>query len=105
MAHWRDMDPLQPTDLASYIDCFQQGGAASYFGRSNSESPRLELRVEQSAGTGLWAVELAIYDPWRNPEVFTWSGILIPPHLPFDTGLLQEVIVPGLDFRLCKAMQ
>jgi len=99
IAHWADLDPLAPTDLAAYIDLSKLVGLPAYFGRSAGDEAWLEVSLERTDPTGYWKVTFDIYDPWRHPDTWVWDNVWVDPTKPFDTGLLQDPFIPGFDFR------
>jgi hypothetical protein len=102
MARWSDLDPLAPTDMAAYLDLQRLFPSLAYGGATPLTGDRLELTITAELTPELWTVSLSIYDPWRHPDTFNWSHVHVDSDLPFDTGLLRDTVLPGLDYRICR---
>lgn len=100
--HWRDWDPLAPGEQASSFSLRQQGPAGNYHGCSASSGDRTCLTVSFTPGTGSATVLLEYWDPYRNPDSFNMGPAQVDPDKPFDTGLLQDIVIPAIDFRYVR---
>lgn len=98
-ARWTDLDPLAPGDQSRLFTLARVGPGNTYFGQSFPSGDRLTLLVAQIGTEYYWDFTLEIWDVYRTPETFTWSNVFVNLHQPFDSHLLQDIILPKLDYR------
>ncbi len=99
---WLDVDPGKTIDHATYIRLSKDPAGARYYGTSPPGFVRLSAELYQHPALKDWEITIFAWDPWRNPETYTWSHVKIDLQKPFDTALLQDLVVPAEDFRLAR---
>lgn len=105
MARWVHPTPPSGVDLAYYIDLHKLIGLDSYAGENPAVEPNLDLTVTRTNPAGIWEFALSFDDPVFGRETLVWSNVTIDPAKPFDSGLLQEIVTPGSDFRELRVLE
>lgn len=105
MAHWRDLDPLDPIDLAAYIDLWKVIGSPAYFGRSPAAPHYLQLELLRTDPAGWWDFTFTIFEPDGTSGSMIYNNIFVDPAKPFNSGYVGDVHLPGLDFRTIYVLQ
>lgn len=98
-AHWVDLDPLAPTDMAAYIDMEILPGGGVWFGQTPTTGHRLAITLTQKSPPNYFDVLFQIWDTWRNPENALYSDVKVDPDKPFAIENLGDIHIPGKDFR------
>lgn len=105
MAHWRDLDPLAPFDLAAYIDLWLVIGVPEYFGRSAALPAYLELSLVRTDPVGIWSFWFSRIVSGGGIETKVYHNIYVDPAKPFNSGYIGDVHLPGLDFRTIYVLE
>lgn len=101
-ANWTDLDPVAPYAQQAMFPLKRMGAINYYFGRSSPGSVRLELYAIQAGTTPYWNIIIITYDPGAAPEWEMWPSVYVDPDKPFDTRLLTDVTIPGIDYRIAR---
>ena len=100
--NWTDLDPVAMCSQNKLFLIHRMEGWPNYWGRSNVGIPRLEVYFLRSLRIDVWHAKLSVYDKWRNPEFIEWKFILVDLTKRFDTGLLEDIFRPKIDFRYLR---
>lgn len=100
-----DLDPVAPGQQTASFQSLWNSNDEQYFGRSAPSGDRLELTFARQTNPDLWAATLAVFDSFRDPEVFFYPNIPVDPDLPFDSGRFGDVALSGTDFRVVQIME
>lgn len=100
-ATWMDWGaPDYPHVSASFaLDAAIPG--SEYAGTSIPAGATLEIECTRTPDTNLWRIDLYIWDPIRQPELFSWLNITPDPLEPMELHPPPNIYVPGEDERHC----
>lgn len=101
-AWWQDLDPGKEADITIVTEIRPDDPRDNYHGQDTRGGATLEIDLNKLPGLHLWSVTLTIWDPWRNPETYTWSPVHIDEQWDFATPLFQDLVIPGMDERRCR---
>ena len=101
----KDYDPLAWREDSQRFPLQKIPGQNAYFGRSAPAGDRYELTLTRLADPNYWNLTLDIFDPYRQPETFSFPNRYVDSSKPFDTHLIYEEHIPGLDFRALRILE
>ena len=94
-----DLDPADPIGATLYTTLQMIDPAPIYEGISPPAPNRALARVEKSILPNHWNVACILYPPTPTPGFWQWYDVYVNPSKPFDTGLLQKLVIPGMDYQ------
>lgn len=104
-ARWTDLDPaleFKP-DVHSYIDLQLINPTPTYEGSSPKNRFHLVVRVQLQTPPDLFLVTLELWQLGSLSESHPWSAVRVT--IPFDTGLLTDILIPHQDYRLARFLE
>ena len=100
-----DLDPADPIGASGYTQMPMVSPEPTYAGLSPPAPNRVGALIAPAAAPGYWNVEATLHPPAHASVSWFWFDVFIDPLRPFDTGLLHNVIIPGLDYQNVRIMQ
>ncbi len=100
-----DLDPADPIGASGYTQMPMIDPAPIYAGISPDADNRVGATIGPSGATDRWNVTATLFPPAHVPKSWFWNNVYIDPLRPFDTRLLKQIILPGLDYQNVRIMQ
>lgn len=104
--HCLDLDPLLPipVDVCELIQLARVPGAPVWSGPTRPAYWEVICDVTLDAPPDRFRVALHLFEESAFIETAEWFPVYVDPDRPFDTGDLQIVTAPGIDYRKCRVM-
>lgn len=104
-ARWTDLDPADPADISVYCSLSRVGGGWTWNGHAHKQGFTLYVTLSRVVDPQPWMVDLLLFWPSTWFEHTIWTPITFQLEPNWDTGPLQHITVPGLDFRQARVQQ
>lgn len=104
-ARWTDLDPEAPIDVAIYTPMPHLGAGWVWRGSVTKGTVTLQITLSRLIAPQPWAIQIDVWDQWRNPETYIWMPLVIQLEPAINTRLQTFVHLPGLDFRQARVTQ
>jgi len=96
---WVDLDPLDPIHGVGWARLLQPHIAHVYEGISSRSSVQVSATVRPAIQRWWWYINTVLHYHDHAPANYTWGAHFVNPDVPFNTGLLTVVNLPGKDFH------
>jgi hypothetical protein len=104
-ARWTDLDPAATRNVALTFPLDLDAAGQAYSGSGKNADYQLELTITRLADPATWKGQLSMRFQDSPPESVTYPFITVDPNRPFDTGFFGDTVIPGVDFRLIRALE
>lgn len=105
-ARWTDLAPIPgPTDIAIYTAMDRVGSSWNWAGHVQKMGWTLYITLARLVDPQPWSVDLLIWYPWGGFEHMIWRPVTMQLEPEWDTGALEHISFPGLDFRQARVQQ
>ncbi len=105
-ARWTDLAPIPaPTDIAIYTTMDRVGASWIWQNYVEKDGYRFWISLSRLANPQPWELELLLAYPWGGFEQTWWTPITIQLTPGWDTGPLEHITTPGVDFRQARVTQ
>lgn len=101
---WWDLDPLDPIGGRGYCILNKIGPEPTYYGESAAAGTRIGAEVWPTGAPPHWHVDAILFWEARPPAIWHFTNVWINPDLPFDSGLLRDINIPGQDYRFARIL-
>lgn len=101
---WFDLDPLDPIGASGYCLLAKTGPEPRYYGESAPAGTRIAAEVWATGTPPLWNVDAILFWEARAPVTWHFTAVTVDPDVPFDSGLLSNINLPGQDYRFARIL-
>lgn len=101
---WWDLDPVDPIGASGYCVLAKTGPEPTYYGQAAPAGTRIAAEVWATGTPPLWNVDAILF--WLTGPAIIWhfTDVPVDPQVPFDSGLLQDINIPGQDYRFARIL-
>lgn len=101
---WYDLDPLDPIWGSGCASLKSAAPGLGWSGWSAPDVSIIQFHVLPSLELLRWNCHMTLYYHFHAPAHHCFEKVWVDPRFPFDTGLLQDVVIVGADFRGLRIM-
>lgn len=99
-----DLDPADPIGGAGYALLNMIDPAPTWTGVSPPGATQVGAAIGPAAAPNFWNVTATLFPPDHASATWLWNDVYINPTKNFDTRLLQQLVLPGLDYQNVRIM-
>ncbi len=105
-ARWTDLAPIPaPTDIAIFTTLNRVGAGWYWSGQVTKSGYTFQITFNRIADPQPWACGIHLWYPWGAFEQMIWGPFTLQLEPDWDTGPLEHITTPGIDFRQARVQQ